>query len=219
MPRFTISRHTGSKEGDHYDLMIEEGEALKTWRIATPSFQAPQAARQIKDHRKLYLEYEGEISDKRGTVRIWDTGVYAVDVWDENRIQIAVVGRVLRTRLRLERGKEDAWTVSDATGEVRKIAAALLRGEGLGEAPTPELDELRTALAHEEQRIMAVVDQFARGGTVEWSLAEIDSEVVRKIESQKARWQHPWLAAAKAHAEHVAELAAALRRQRPAGRG
>ena len=27
MPRFTISHHTGSKDGDHYDLMLEHGEA------------------------------------------------------------------------------------------------------------------------------------------------------------------------------------------------
>ena len=34
MPRFTISQHTGSKDGDHYDLMLEHGDSLKTWRLA-----------------------------------------------------------------------------------------------------------------------------------------------------------------------------------------
>ena len=59
MPRFTVSRHTGSKEGDHFDLLLEHGETLKTWRLENTSFQFPQAARQIKDHRKTYLDYEG----------------------------------------------------------------------------------------------------------------------------------------------------------------
>lgn len=243
MARFTVSHHTGSKEGDHYDLMLEEGDVLKTWRIHNPVFHAPQEATQIKDHRKLYLDFEGEIAEHRGRVKVWDTGVYTVDEWGPDRIRVALMGRQLRLRVLLERGKEEAprpakprsedpprkrpatppggvesgvrWTVVDAALEVRKSAAAFLRGEGLADAPTPELAELRTALAHEEQKIMAVVDQYARGGTVEWSLAEADAEVFKRVEKEKARWQHPWLAAAKEHAERLAELTSLLRRHRP----
>ncbi len=218
MPRFTISHHTGSKEGDHFDLMLEEGEVLRTWRLRTASFAAPQEARAIKDHRKLYLDFEGEISGERGRVRIWDTGVYTADEWTEKRIQAGLVGRQLRTRLLLTLApgdREPRWTVVDPAHDLRKAAAAFLRGDPLEDAPSPELADLRTALSHEEQKIMAVIDQYARGGTVEWSLAEVDADFRRRLDRERARWQHPWLAGAKAYADRLAGLSGLLRKHRP----
>ncbi|HYF01053.1 MAG TPA: hypothetical protein VEJ18_19170, partial [Planctomycetota bacterium] len=67
MPRFTISHHTGSKEEDHYDLFLEQGDVLKTWRLQNTVFQAAQTAVAIKDHRPAYLDHEGEVSGKRGS--------------------------------------------------------------------------------------------------------------------------------------------------------
>ncbi len=219
MPRFTISRHEGSKEGDHFDLMLEQGETLKTWRLESTSFQLPQAARQIKDHRKLYLDYEGEVTGGRGTVRIWETGSYLVDRWDEKHIRIAVAGRQLRTRLRLDRtedsSKEPAWTLLDAATVIRRNASAFLRDFSLDDAPTPELESLRTALATEERKILAVVDQYTHGGTVEWTRIETAPDLRRKIESAKARWQHPWLSAAKTYADKIGELTSLLREYAP----
>jgi hypothetical protein len=221
MTRFTLSHHTGSKEGEHYDFMLERGDGLATWRLDSPTFQTPQKARQLKDHRKNYLDYEGEITGGRGRVRIWDTGVYLVDQWDDRHIRVALVGRQVRTRVRLDRmeadgtAKEPVWTVMDAANVIRKNASAFLRDFSLEDAPTPELGDLRTALAHEEHKILAVVDQYTHGGTVEWSLMEIDPEIRRKIESEKARWQHPWLAAAKAYADKLEELTSLLREYQP----
>jgi DNA polymerase ligase (LigD)-like protein len=221
MPRFTISHHTGSKEGNHYDLMLEQGETLKTWRLESISFQFPQVAAQIKDHRKLYLDFEGEVSAGRGTVTLWDTGVYLVDRWEENHLRIALVGRQIRTRLRLDRvdetagGKDPAWTVLDAANVIRKNASAFLRDFALDEAPTTELVDLRAALAHEERRILSVVDQYTHGSAVEWAMVETDDELRKRIESAKARWQHPWLAAAKIYADKIEELTLLLREYQP----
>src|SRR6266513_2659760 len=122
MTRFTISRHVGAKEGDHSDLLLEHGEILRTWRLENTAFQFPQPAKQIKDHRMIYLDYEGEVSGGRGAVKIWDTGTYTVDRWDEKHIQIALTGRQIRTRLRLDRadGGGEAWTVLDAANAIRK---------------------------------------------------------------------------------------------------
>jgi bifunctional non-homologous end joining protein LigD len=217
MPRFTISRHTGSKEGDHYDFLLEHGDTLRTWRLENTSFQFPQGARQIKDHRKTYLDYEGEISGGRGSVKIWDTGTYVADRWSDQHIRIAIVGRQLKTRLRLDRtdegghGREPVWTVMDAANVIRKNVAAFLRDFALDDAPTPELGDLREALAHEERKILAVVDQYTHGGAVEWSQAETDPQIRKKLESAKARWQHPWLASAKAYADKIEELTGLLR--------
>lgn len=222
MARFTISQHTGLKEGDHFDLLLEFGEALKTWRLENTAFQFSQSAKQKKDHRKLYLDYEGEVSGGRGTVKIWDTGTYLVDQWDERHIRVALTGRQIRTRLRLDRtdagneGKEPVWTVLDAANLVRKNASVFLREYTLDDAPTPELAELRGALAQEERKVLALVDQYTHGGTVDWTHAETDPDLRKKIESARARWQHPWLGAAKTYADKIEELTALLRDYRPA---
>lgn len=221
MPRFTISHHTGSKEGDHYDLLLEQGETLKTWRLDSPSFQTPQAAKQIKDHRRLYLDFEGEITGGRGVVKVWDTGTYLVDRWDEEHIRIALAGRQLRTRLRLDRtdagatGKDPIWTVLDAANVLRKNASAFLRDFSLDDAPAAELGDLRQGLAVEERRILSVVDQYTHGAPVDWARAETDPDLRKKIESARARWQHPWLVAAKAFADKLEELTGLIREYRP----
>jgi hypothetical protein len=218
MPRFTISQHSGAKDGDHYDLFLEQGEILRTWRLDSPVFASPQAALQIKDHRKLYLDHEGEIDGERGRVKVWDSGVYTADEWSERRLRVALVGRQLRTRLLLvadPESKAPRWTVADATLEVRKATGAFLRGDPLDDAPSPELDPIRLSLSHEEQKLMAVVDQFAKGGAVEWTLAEVDQELRQRIESARVRWQHPWLAGARAYADRLGQLASLVRKQRP----
>lgn len=221
MPRFTISHHTGSKDGDHYDLMLEHGDTLKTWRLGNTAFLVSQVARQIKDHRKTFLDYEGEVSGDRGKVKIWDTGTYSVDEWKEDRIQVALAGRALKTRLVLTLGPkhpEDTdprWTVGDATQELRKAAAALLRGASLDDAPNAELGDLREALAHEERKILSLVDQYTRGGAIDWSHTDLDSDMRKRIDSERARWQHPWLAAAKGYAEKLSELTELLKQSHP----
>lgn len=221
MPRFTISHHTGSKDGDHYDLMLEHGDGLRTWRLVNTAFQSFQIARQIKDHRKSYLDYEGEISGERGRVKIWDTGTYGVDEWKDDRIQVALVGRTVKTRLILTLGPkhpEDAdprWNVGDATQEIRKAAAALLRGASLDDAPNEDLVDLREALAHEEHKILSLVDQYTRGGSIDWSHTDLDPDVRKRIDRERVRWQHPWLAAAKGYADKLGELTEILRQSRP----
>jgi hypothetical protein len=221
MPRFTISHHTGSKDGDHYDLMLEFGDGLRTWRLVNTAFQAFQVARQIKDHRKSYLDFEGEISGERGRVKIWDTGNYSIDEWKDDRIQVALVGRSLKTRLILTLGPkhpEDAdprWNVGDATQEIRKAAAALLRGASLDDAPNDDLVDLRRALAQEEHKILSLVDQYTRGGAIDWSHTDLDPDVRKRIDKERVRWQHPWLAAAKGYADKLGELTEILRQSRP----
>jgi hypothetical protein len=221
MPRFTISHHTGSKDGDHYDLMLEHGDSLRTWRLANTAFQAFQIARQIKDHRKSYLEYEGDVSGDRGRVKIWDSGTYAIDEWRDDRIQVALVGRSLKTRLLLTlapkhpEDNDPRWNVGDATQEIRKAAAALLRGASLDDAPNDDLVDLRRALAHEEHKILSLVDQYTRGGTIDWSHTDLDPDVRKRIDRERVRWQHPWLAAAKGYADKLGELTEILRQSRP----
>jgi hypothetical protein len=214
--RFTISHHTGAKEGDHFDLLLEQGDSLRTFRLKAAEFQAPQAAVPIPDHRKLYLDYEGPISSGRGRVRVVETGTYEIDEWAEDRIQVAVFGRRIRTRLRLTRSAADGpWSIADVTAEVRQGAAALLRTPSLDPAPNPELEEVREALSFEERRLMSLVDRYTHAAPVNWGEARTDDGLRERIDREKARWQHPWLAQVRDHAARLAELAALLRKQGP----
>lgn len=70
MPRFVILEHDHPYL--HYDLMLEDGQRLLTWRLAVEpnlSQSADVQAEQLPDHRHAYLDYEGPVSRQRGYVR------------------------------------------------------------------------------------------------------------------------------------------------------
>ena len=73
MSRYVILEHDHPSR--HWDLMLESGEVLRTWRLAScPVAGASVAAEAAPDHRRLYLDYEGPISGGRGHVFRWDSG-------------------------------------------------------------------------------------------------------------------------------------------------
>jgi hypothetical protein len=74
MPRFVILEHDHPTL--HWDLMLEAGGVLKTWRLAAPPTGAAVAAAELGDHRAMYLDYEGPVSGGRGMVKRWDAGTY-----------------------------------------------------------------------------------------------------------------------------------------------
>jgi len=78
MDRFVILHHQ-SPTDEHWDVMLETDTALTTWSIPP---QCPMgasfacSATRLPDHRKHYLDYEGEVSGNRGTVARIDAGTY-----------------------------------------------------------------------------------------------------------------------------------------------
>ena len=52
-------------------------------------------ARELPAHRRVYLDYEGEVSGGRGTVRRWDRGECGVLEWGEDRVRLEVRGAQL----------------------------------------------------------------------------------------------------------------------------
>ena len=78
MHRFVILHHQLPAD-EHWDVMLETDSTLITWSIQPQSltgspFVCP--ATRLPDHRKHYLDYEGEITGNRGTVSRIDTGTY-----------------------------------------------------------------------------------------------------------------------------------------------
>src|SRR5438552_222517 len=76
MPRFVVLEHDHPVL--HWDLMLEAGGVLQTWRLAQPPLPSSAAieATRLPDHRLMYLDYEGPISGNRGAVTRWDAGTF-----------------------------------------------------------------------------------------------------------------------------------------------
>jgi hypothetical protein len=101
MPRFAVSIHDGPR-GLHYDLFLEDGEVLKTWALSqVPESSVEISCAALADHRPLYLDYEGPISDDRGYVTRWDGGIYSVLKWADDEIVLDLSGEKIAGRVAL----------------------------------------------------------------------------------------------------------------------
>src|SRR3954468_23702635 len=100
--RFVVLEH--HHQGVHWDVMIEDGDALRTWAVDAPIVSdADLPARELPAHRRVYLEYEGAISGDRGTVRRWDQGTCEVRAWGEARVVLGLRGGQLVGDVELRR--------------------------------------------------------------------------------------------------------------------
>jgi hypothetical protein len=114
--RFVVLRHVDD-EGTHFDLMIESGQALATWKAVGPPESCrdhPWLCRRIKDHRRDYLEYEGPVSGNRGVVSRHDEGTFMIE--DESPLRMHLIFRGTRLRgccaLSLMDPKNQGWSLS-----------------------------------------------------------------------------------------------------------
>ena len=107
MPRFVILEH--DHPSLHWDLMLEVGDVLRTWRLALPPAVGVVLDVQASfDHRLAYLDYEGPISSGRGQVMRWDYGEFAAAI-EEGRVVVQLYGARLRGMLALEKVQGDVW--------------------------------------------------------------------------------------------------------------
>src|SRR5262249_6186456 len=109
MPRFVILEHDHPTL--HWDLMLETGEVLRTWRLAkVPQPVAEIAATYLSEHRRMYLNYEGPVSRNRGRVVRWDSGSYSTLEESADRIAFAIRGERVSGTAELIRKDFDVWT-------------------------------------------------------------------------------------------------------------
>ena len=100
MPRFVLLEHDHPVL--HWDLMLECGDALRTWRLErVPTVAATIPAEPLPDHRIAYLEYQGPVSGDRGVVKRVDAGEFTQtgldsDVVDREVIELQLAGTRLR---------------------------------------------------------------------------------------------------------------------------
>lgn len=105
MPRFVLLEHTGHPDdpaGLHYDLLLEDGEACRTWRLpAIPGGGEAVAAEPLPPHRLAWLDIESaEVSGGRGVARRLDAGTYEVPSGAEPGVlDVIVSGTLLSGRI------------------------------------------------------------------------------------------------------------------------
>ena len=97
--RFVIQRHQRQDQPAHWDLMLESGDILETYRINKPPEEwgnIPLEAVKISDHSLKFLTYEGSINKGKGSVTIADTGTYRLLTQNENRLTLELSGTILK---------------------------------------------------------------------------------------------------------------------------
>lgn len=119
MQQYVILRHDHPEL--HWDLMLEEGDVLKTWRLPQPPEIDPASdessldltAEALPDHRLVYLEYEGPVSGDRGQVSRWDRGTFTLLERSEDQLVALLTGEELAGRLTLKKTEqENQWSLN-----------------------------------------------------------------------------------------------------------
>jgi len=98
--RYVILWHDGVAE-PHFDLMLETlpGSALATWRSPHWPIERPTLVTRLKDHRRAYLDYEGELSERRGRVERVVAGTCRVEVGEASVWHITLLTGAAPQRL------------------------------------------------------------------------------------------------------------------------
>jgi hypothetical protein len=109
MARFVILEH--DHPFLHWDLMLESGDVLRTWRLAAPpGGREAIAATALGDHRLFYLDYEGPLSGSRGRVTRWDAGNFFWQTNEPDRLAVHLHGRRVQGAALLIRITGDQWS-------------------------------------------------------------------------------------------------------------
>lgn len=109
--KFVIQKHI--KEADiHWDLMLESGVCLWTWRVDKGPGQILQGgakAIKILDHPLKFLSYEGAVNNGKGNVQIADSGTYIINSQSNDVIEMNMAGEILKGNFILKRITDDQW--------------------------------------------------------------------------------------------------------------
>lgn len=113
--RFVVLRHT-LRTGSHFDLMIENADRLSTWKFEDfpgKSIAEPQPAARLAEHRPIYLDYEGPVSNDRGDVVRQDSGGCRARVLTDDHWTVDFYGVRLKGTFELRRStsESEVWSL------------------------------------------------------------------------------------------------------------
>jgi hypothetical protein len=111
--RYAILHHTGVPE-PHYDLLFETypGSNLSTWRSPVWPIEHSTSVTRLKDHRRVYLDYTGEVSGGRGHVDRVAGGECEVEVGEDGNWFVRLLSGTPTTVLRLCCGPGQEWNAT-----------------------------------------------------------------------------------------------------------
>lgn len=108
--RYAVLRHSEISE-PHFDLMFETlpGSMLATWRSESWPIEQRTELRRLRDHRRLYLDYEGQLTDQRGTVYRVAEGTCEVEVGENAVWSIKLLSGVPPQHLLFRQISAERW--------------------------------------------------------------------------------------------------------------
>ena len=116
-PLPTVLLHHDTGDASHYDWLLADPAnpqgLLWTARVALPSEQWAAAGawdvEPIGRHRRIYITYEGDIGDGRGTVRRIDEGEFTAIEWTAQQMIVDVTMRRFQGRLDILETSNGRW--------------------------------------------------------------------------------------------------------------
>jgi hypothetical protein len=112
--RFVVQEHT-PPQGVHWDLMLETGDVLMTFRLPEPPENALRHALRVErifHHAPRFLTYEGPVQRGTGKVRIVDCGTYRTLADEGDTITLDLSGSTLHGRFTLTRTEAAFWQLT-----------------------------------------------------------------------------------------------------------
>ena len=109
--KFVIQKHIKASNL-HWDLMLEAGEVLETYRLELPPeklMHQTSSATRIFDHPLKFLTYEGSVNKGKGTVEIIEAGTYQLLSESECKKEFQFEGKILKGKFSLVHIKDDNW--------------------------------------------------------------------------------------------------------------
>jgi bifunctional non-homologous end joining protein LigD len=113
--KYVVQKHRKQSDPVHWDLMMENGTVLETYRLAAPPEKWGEKvieAVKIFDHPLKFLSYEGTVNKGKGRVEIADCGTYCLIKRNKNQQQVSFSGEILKGEFQLCLIKEDKWAIS-----------------------------------------------------------------------------------------------------------
>jgi len=114
--RFVVLRHQRGPDV-HWDVMIEDGDHLATWRMDRPPHEVaaePVPLVRIQDHPLRFLTYTGPVQKGMGHVDQADAGTCVFEGHLPGGL-VRLSGQHLRGTFRLEPVRDSGWALQQAT--------------------------------------------------------------------------------------------------------
>ena len=114
-PKFVVQEHHATAL--HWDFRLERDGVLVSWAVPKgipPDPKTNHLAVQTEDHPMEYLNFEGEIPEGSygaGAVKLWDTGTYEAEKFEENEVMVTLQGERVQGKYVLFRTEGKNWMI------------------------------------------------------------------------------------------------------------